>query len=539
MKKILSFILFIILILDIQAQALEKTPLHRLTKEEYEATLDFWENKYPDLLTVERVGESMEGLGIFLLKITNKKIADRNKQVALISSLHGGPERSGTASILKLAEWLLSDDQEAAEIRKKQLVLLMPIVNPYAFFISDSFGNSNNICPYHQNWKTSDWNLDDVENITYKNIDKSPEMKAFFDVVDQYKPEVNLDLHGTGIAEFTEEQKEECNYLQYKGNIMFESVGGAYSNLSLRPWDWRITEAIVQAGKDAGFPSDRLEADGQRLYRIQDSGNAQKWFWTGIPRFYTAQYAYLKYHTMPAILEVAWVNSGFAKAKGFLKIGNAPWFDEKEPGYPVNKVLPRAGNYVTSWGHTAQERRDSRVELWQRQDGLVGGILYPRTDGRFFISMGFTEKGVKLLDHDLSKFISNLKKNKIINASFIESFIKKGPEVKLGFPKYGETSLKSEYIKNGVGIRLRLQYADAKIEDLRLNGHLLKVDPEDGYETWVGDGFLQVQINIPPGKSSQMDAAIITCEYTTDTKREYDWVPPQEVMDKLKKQNTK
>lgn len=539
MKKIIFFVLFLVMVSNLYSQVWKEPPLHRLTMEEYEMTLDFWAKKYPDLLTVERVGEAAEKMGIYLLKITNKKISDRDKQVALISSLHGGPERSGTGSILELTEWLLSDDNEAEEIRQKQLVLIMPIANPYGFFVTDRFGNSSHIDPYHANWKVSNWDLENIDKITYKNLDKVPEIKAYFNVVDKYMPEVHLDLHGTGLAEYTEEQRAKCNHLQYRGNIMFESTGLSYSNSVLRPWDWRITEAMVQAGKKAGFPSDRGEADAQRLQNIQGLGKTEKWFWSGRPMFYTAQYAYLKYHTMIGVLEVGWEASGVARTKGLLEIGNKPWVDEKESGYPVNKIYNRAGRYVTVWGRTAQERRESRVELWQRQNSITGAIIYPETEGRESFIVGFTEKGAQMFDHDFQIFISNLKKEESFNAAAIESFIKKGPEIRLGFGKYDETVLKKEYIQNGVGLRLRIPYADARIEELRLNGHLLKPDTEDGYETWVGDGYSQVQINIPPAKSSEMDIAVVTCEYSTKIKRNYGWEPPKEVMDKLKKQNTK
>lgn len=534
-KFIIAVILFLIT-MPLHSRIWNEGPLHRLTAEEYEMTLDFWAEKYQDRLTVERIGVTAEETGIFLLKITDHNISDDTKQVALITGLHCGPERSGANATLKLTEWLLSDEEEAIETRRKQLVLVIPIVNPYSMFVKDKFSNSNNIDPYTgggaQNW--------DFESLTYKKQSESPEIMAFLKVVDQYQPEAHLDLHGTGLQEYTVEQIKAANHLSYRGQTMFEVTGMAYSNSVLRPWDWRITEAMVEAGVEAGFPSDRGEADAQRLHWVPGMGKADGQQWIGRPQFYTAQYSYLKYHTLIGCLEVSWEESGVARAKGLLRVGNRVWEGEQRSGYPVNRVHSFIGRYVTPWGRNAKELRESRTELWQKQAGFSHGIIYPETEGRETFVVGLTTEGKEIMtSNDLPTFVANLKKESAINATAIESFISKGPEIKLAYERPSdEAGLMKGQIKGGIGLRLRIQYADAKIEDLRLNGHLLKQDAEDGYETWLGNGYLQVQINIPPSKVSKMDIAVVTCEYSTKTKRAYGWEPPKEVLDKIKKNNS-
>jgi hypothetical protein len=130
--------------------------------------------------------------------------------------------------------------------------------------------------------------------------------------------------------------------------------------------------------------------------------------------------------------------------------------------------------------------------------------------------------------------VANLKKDTSINSSAIETFIKKGPEIKLAFEASSKTGLQQGSISSGFGLRLRIPYADAGIESLKLNGHALSRSNSDGYEIWKGDGFLQVQIHVPPSKVTKMDLAVVTCEYSTKTKRTYGWTPPREVLDKLK-----
>ncbi|MCP4645647.1 MAG: zinc carboxypeptidase, partial [bacterium] len=103
---------------------------HRITREEYEETLRFWAERHLDRLTVEEVDQSVGGMGIFLIRVTDTDVSDADKQVCFITSLHGGPERSGTTAALHLIEWLIGDDPLAVETRQRQIVLAIPIVNP-------------------------------------------------------------------------------------------------------------------------------------------------------------------------------------------------------------------------------------------------------------------------------------------------------------------------------------------------------------------------------------------------------------------------
>ena len=512
------------------SQIWKQEPLHRLTALEYKSTLEFWEKKFSDRLTVEEIGKSVEGERIYMLKVTDPKVPMENKQVALVTALHGGPERSGTTSTLAFAEWILSNDREAVETRKKQLVLIIPIINPYSYFITDRFGNSNKLDPY-TGGGASNW---DFQTLTYKKADQAPELVAFLNVVDKYRPDVNLDMHGTGLQEYTDSQVVANKHLSYRGQIMFESTGLAYSNSSLRPSDWRVMEKMVAAGKEAGFPTDRGEADAQQMQWIPGTSPMEGQFWRGRPQFYSAQYGYLKYHTLVSCLEIAWEASGVARAKGMMRIGNSVWPGEKSAGYPVDKVHAFIGKYVTSWGKTASQRRNSRIDIWQKHAAFSHGIIYPETEGRESFVLGITPKGAALLDGDLEKFVSNLKTDKSINAKAIEDYIKKGPEIKLAFEKSNKKSIDSGYVNHGMGLRFRVPYANAKIKTLHLNGHPV-ARGADGYETWIGDGYLQVQVNVSPAKASTMDIAIVTCEYETPTKRTHGWKPPQEVLNALKK----
>ena len=65
--------------------------MHRITLQEYEATLEYWSERHAGILQVERVAESVEKMPIILLKITDSSVPDEDKQVCLVTALHGGP----------------------------------------------------------------------------------------------------------------------------------------------------------------------------------------------------------------------------------------------------------------------------------------------------------------------------------------------------------------------------------------------------------------------------------------------------------------
>ncbi len=502
--------------------------VHRLIRPEFDATLKYWAGKHPGILNVSTVKKSREGVPIQLLKITDPEVADRNKQVALITALHGGPERTGPTTAMRVAEWLLSDEPEARKTRERQIVLLMPINNPYAFFETDRFGNSTGIDPYTgggpQNW--------DFKTMTYKAGDSVPEVQAFLDVVDKFQPEVHVDLHGTGLQEYRVDQLGDRT--RYQGQTMFEVTGSAYSNYALRPWDWRVTEAMIAAGEQAGYPSDRYEADAQRAYWGPAMQPLYQFTWRGRPNFYTAQYAYARYHTMVSALEVGWEASGLARVQGMLNIGNSKWLSENRIGYPVDRVRSFIGHYVTAWGRNAAERRRSRIELWGRQPEFTQAVLYPQTDGRDTYVVAIGAKAAALLDSEPANLLTNLNSLNTVVAESIGKFIKAGPEIKLAIDKASSRDGDSGSVKHGIGFRLRLPYRNPDVLDVRLNGHLLARNSSDGFEIWRGNGYTQLQINVPPGKADSETLFFVSCIYLPDERRAYGWMPPNAVMDSLK-----
>lgn len=500
--------------------------IHRISIEEYEATLRYWAQLHPDIFSFQKRGQSHDGQPIYAVKITDATVTDEDKQVALVSALHGGPERSGTTTALRLIEWLMGDSELAKETRRKQVVLVIPIANPYAFFTTDRFGNKEGIEVYDPPLKW--W---DMKKIALAEPEKTPEIAAVLSVLDEYRPEVHLDLHGTGMQAFPPDRLGDRTMRE--GQTMFEVSCCSYSNCGVRPWDPRVTEAMVRAGQAAGYGSDRAEADAQRCFwnADHDSLRHRLWIRPRPGRFRTLFYGYMKFHTMISTTEIGWEDSGVARISGILALGNAPWVDEKASGYPVTRVRARAGRFVTAYGETAARRRQSRVELWRKQVNFADGMLYPEYEGRSTYVCAVTPKGMAALDPGPDKFISNLRQMPGMNVDAIEKFISLGPEYRMSATH--KAVPKGEPIQHGIGIRLRVPYRSPELVDIAMNGHSLKPGVTDGYQAWYADGYTQVQINIPPEKSKEEDLFVVTCAYKADERRSYGWIPPDTVMRQL------
>jgi hypothetical protein len=215
-----------------------------------------------------------------------------------------------------------------------------------------------------------------------------------------------------------------------------------------------------------------------------------------------------------------------------LAIGNGVWADERVAGYPVNRVKARAGRFITAHGRDAEERRRSRVELWQAQDGFVDGILYPEHEGRATYVCAVTEAGRRALDVNPARFVSNLRRLPGVDAEAIGKFVAAGPELRVtADPK---RSAPGGRIQHGIGFRFRVPYPAPEILDVSVNGRSLVESDTDGYRAWPADGYTQVQIEVPPERTREADIFVVTCAYDGRERRSYGFTPPEAVRRELR-----
>ena len=122
--------------------------------------------------------------------------ADEDKQVALFTTTHSGVERVTTAGMLQLIKWLISDDPQATEIRRRQIVLIMPACEPESYDrklidVAEFFAGRSR-------WVYEGWSWDGPEDPA-----NQPEAMAVKRVVDQYQPDVHQDVHGIWFEQST------------------------------------------------------------------------------------------------------------------------------------------------------------------------------------------------------------------------------------------------------------------------------------------------------------------------------------------------
>lgn len=500
-----------------------KLPAPRLSAAEYDATLHYWAATHPDRCVLSERGKSDDGYPIYLLDLTDRAAPDDGKQRVVVTGLHQGPERSGATTILHFVEWLLSPDPEAQETLKRQRVLVMPIVNPHGFFAVESNGNAAGLPVYDG----ARGKMFDIPTLKLRQPEQTPELRAFLGVMDEFQPEVHADIHGVNQA--------------FPGQLVFETAGSAGSNHALRPWDARLPDAMIAAAREAGYPSDRWEADAQRmLWGPELEPHAAK-LWMGRVFFYPATYGYMRYHTLPVLTENGWEEGGVARLRGLLRVGNSESDLQPYPGYAVNRMKMIGGHFLATYGDHAAARRKSRFELWNRQGGVALAMLYPQCDCRALFACAVTPEARTALSPTdtknsaltASEFVERMKALPTMNGQAIETFVRAGPETKL----YLEPALdpaSDAGLEHGLTILLRLAYAKPELLDVRLNGQRIPRSESDGYQVWCGDGFTHLQFNVPPETSRKTGLYIASVAYKPEVQRSYGWRPPAEVLKRLK-----
>ncbi|MEW5978742.1 MAG: M14 family zinc carboxypeptidase [Acidobacteriota bacterium] len=489
--------------------------------ERLEAQLESWQRQHPKLIDLDILAKTAEGRSIHAAILTDRSVSNENKEHVLMTALHTGIERSGATSVFHIMRWLLSKDPLAREILQKQIVICVPVVNPDGY-VAGTFQNTLGMDPY------TGWTLEGP-----RQPDKAPEAVAVQKVMDKFQPEIHADLHGHNMA--------------FPGYYHVEESGRAYSNLALRPYHHEIQRLMDEEALLEGYPSDQLEQDAERIFGGSELGMRREKLWSGIqtpangvnvqstPRIYAAIYSYDRYHTMPLASEIAWERSGLLRHRRLLRVGNEIWPGEYYSGYPTRVIMKNGFHMITAYGQTAEQRRRSRVELWNKQGQMVHGMNNPQVEGMVLHVCATSPQAADqwLRDRTLKAFGEKIKENPKVDAAFIQESLKGYPtgagqwgsqaQLQLSGGSGGAEAVSA--IENGLSIRLRIPYPRARVTDLRMNGHPVSPSENDGYVTWVARGFCYVQINVPPSKSKSQDLFIVTCHYDPGEKRSQggDW----------------
>ncbi|HIC33384.1 MAG TPA: hypothetical protein EYO78_01170 [Gammaproteobacteria bacterium] len=452
--------------------------------------LERWSAEHSELMDLQVRGQSREGRPVYAIRLTDPNTSDKHKENVFISALHSGGERTGTATVFYLMEWMLSGDPLAAEILRTQNIICMPVPNPDDYLRGDL------------GYVYSEWNLKGP-----KDPENMPEGMAVKEVMDELQPDVHADIHGLTM-----------NFTKY---IMLENSGSSYSNLGLRCYHREIIRQMDAAALAEGYPSDRQESDSERIYWGPELEEMSAKVWIGRPRVFAATYCYNLFHSILSAVEVSWERSGFLRHRRLLEIGNELWPGEYYPGYPNRVILSNGYHMVTAWGKTASDRRRSRIELWNRVGQIACGMADPMCEGRIvYVCTTSSQARSKWLgDVTLDGFAGHLADHPQADHESIKDFVAGWPagqnHPKAWLALFGEQSSSKDLgpVQHGLALRLRIPFTKAQITDLRLNGHPVAASETDGFMEWKARGYTYVQINIPPGRSQTEDLYVVTCAY--------------------------
>lgn len=477
------------------------------SQEELERGLARWAAEHPEAITIETRGHTLEGRPMLMGRITDRRVSDEDKQVALFTSAHGAKEMNAVTGLLRLMKWLISDAPEAAEIRRRQIVLVVPYTDPD--FIAR--GDHSESRPIYGGWAAPGLRLWSVNGVA--RPERHPEAAVIQGIMDEYQPELHIDFHGFN------------NPLR----TMWDSTGVSWASAVARPFVHDFVMKIDTAAEAEGFLITRGEQDDGKIRTtsaVEGFPDHTFYLRNAFPIF--TLYPYCRYHTLAFIMEIGSEESLITRARRALQLGHERARYERYESYPVNQIGIHTLLTVSAWGRTATERRRSRVELWQKLPHLYFGTAAP-TPARDTLMGYVSTRGAQkneITNRRVDKVIDRLEGNPQFDTAGLRAAAALFPYGAFGGPrperKVEEGALAKGPVEHGIVLRLLVPYGDATITEVRLDGHLIAESDTHGYHLTRGPGVI-VEIAIPPGKVR--DFHIVSCRYDTPTRRRAGFTP--------------
>jgi len=323
--------------------------------------LDDWVAKNKSIARKEVIGKSSDDWDIPAVFITNEKISKENKQTAVLTLGRHGQELGARVVGPEVIRYLCSSDAE--QIRKTQVVIVVPVVNPEGF-VSNEF-------------RSSMTSLTKTERLVLGSLFK------------EFPPDMMIDFHSLGKTAGSKYDRGDMEVIipanttrwamdeqihQYVAREMqkaAESEGWPYEIHTLED-----LATYYFGGTEIGhMPWTYLKEKVYLLHMLDSYDNYH------IPEEdqytnYTCGPAYLKWHTLVFGMETNHYAlsragdialSGLAPCTSLLKMGSTrlPW--EKDIGYPVNILHGDFRISLRSLGKNASERRASRIRIWNER----------------------------------------------------------------------------------------------------------------------------------------------------------------------------
>lgn len=420
-----------------------------LKPEQIEPYINGWKNKMGDWCTVRKIGES-GGYPIMMAEMTNPSVPDCEKETALLVAQHS-IEISGPNTIFSVGNYLAQMGDLAKEILSKQRVVLIPCANMFSYSKMDEayqFKNHAGVDEYAGAFNAQ------------MEVDKerTPAAYAIKQIIDEYQPELFIDAHGlwqakTGIGGCT----------------------GAYSFSALNAcYDTDFVNAMNNAARKKGYAlGDESYQQTIRPCNAPVCTQSPSKFRAGSPSITAGGYAYIKYHTLNINMEVSFEKSGLIRIIEALRLGCHPICPTATPGYPVRVVRsPMCSEALVCGGNNAEERRLSRVEIWNQGDKLGHALFAMQIQGLQTLMISLCHDTVyKTFGHGgffgVNAFLDGLESQgyAVDKVREIYKDIADQCHVEGTWANAGERA----NITHGMTIRFRLPFDDAKIETVIVN----------------------------------------------------------------------
>ncbi len=281
-----------------------------------------------DMCRIESIGKSVEGRDILAARVTDPDVPDDQKQHCLVIAGQHGAEESGRLGALALLQWLASHDADAEDTRRKQLVVIVPAVNPDGAQV-DRSANSNGV------------NLNRQFDIDAES--REPEAEAVMKLAEELIPDCVVDMHGlTGIG---------CDDM-----IL---IGGCKPYTEDVRIHQELAARMVAGAEDAGYTMTAHPSDWSGWNLDKPNCFVGHCYWRYHPiTFLTEGDEALR---IPEMMAAA----GRERVKPLIVAGNFrhPWAADE--GYPNGMLGGVVNLSVRACGDTAGARRRSRTETWR------------------------------------------------------------------------------------------------------------------------------------------------------------------------------
>jgi hypothetical protein len=440
-------------------------------------------------------GKSKENDPIYGITISDFSIPKDEKFNILIAGLHVGGERAALNAAIATIKFLLR--KSSRKYLSKYAITLMPVINPYGCFrknLDQYHKNSSGFDPYVGKWGQSF----NYPSLSLTDKENEPELVAFLSAIDKIKPEVLLDWHGTNGKE---------------NELMRETLGASLSNHFIMPWATRLLNSMrkeVCKGNSAVFDLEEY------LERIAAPNEFRQMFPNRVRPsnavFYPDLYAYIKYHTLPIVMEIAQAETGYRALKGLMDYGYkvAP---EYRNSLPVNHIGTDFGNLVVaSYGTNPGQKRQSRCELQSKIDHMLPFYASPMYLGEMCAALALGPSGIKemvgtiplreMQNYPIKSFpVSIVNQEKVLYDNLTNA------QSKMLLPllaniNYDDSKVKDiENIQNGLTLQMFIPIGRKRsisMTKVLLNGQELLESSSFGYQLIKGSDAWHLFINLPP-----------------------------------------